>query len=139
MLIAPPKKPLARRQKIAIGVLAVYVGSFLVFGMFYRPPPSLPPTQEQLKLEKQLADERKDRDRDNVYWCSLAVVCSKYAEVRDQCAVAGDFTNCLRVKLKDDWNRIDQCADGGKLIDPPANMPDTFQCIGSELRNWTSK
>ena len=129
---------LAARKKVgpatAVVIILAYV-AFLIWIKFL--PEAPPPTPEELK--QQAAERaqwvegeknRENRARENVYWCSLAGVCSKYAEARDQCAVAGDFTNCLHVKMGKYWDRVGQCTDDGELIDPPAHVPNTLECVG---------
>ena len=50
-------------------------------------------------------------DAYSYYWCHLQKLCSKFSSYRQECAVAGDFMNCLRVKTGTDSNLLDQCRD----------------------------
>ena len=61
--------------------------------------------------------------------CGAWNVCQDYSSARQACAVAGDFNNCLRVKLGDSIVSIADCRNDGTLIDEPPDMPGRLQCM----------
>jgi hypothetical protein len=63
--------------------------------------------------------------------CKLKAICEHYGRSRQQCAIAANFQNCLRVKLNDeDYERVDSCRSDGH-IDPPSAEPSAFSCFFS--------
>jgi hypothetical protein len=90
-----------------------------------------PPTPEQVAASK-AADaaatkrhqlEAAEQEREN-FICDLVNACKKYATVRQECAVAGNFKNCVNIKMgRDDWS---YCSDDGKL--PGWEQPPAPRC-----------
>jgi hypothetical protein len=62
--------------------------------------------------------------------CHIKSVCSQYGAVRQECATAGNFHNCIGVKLGDrDITLIDQCTNAGTLRDIPVDLPNAVECF----------
>jgi hypothetical protein len=62
--------------------------------------------------------------------CHIQMICSKYSAVRQQCAVAGDFNNCVAIKIGRDTRFIGSCTVDGNLTSEIdlAKMPNTVEC-----------
>ena len=64
------------------------------------------------------------------YICHLKSVCENFAQARQDCAMAGNFDNCIKVKLGDENAAlVDVCTNDGKLLYPPDQMPDFLSCF----------
>ncbi|BCH11912.1 hypothetical protein MesoLj131c_61700 [Mesorhizobium sp. 131-3-5] len=132
---------------------------FVIFGLFFLcatilafaakvafPTAFLPetPAQKQQRENAVLADieaktadakakaQQQKRTKDLCHW---ADVCSTYGKARQDCAVAGDFQNCIDVKMGQETWRIPQCADDGTLLQPPVDMPGAIECAGVRLES----
>jgi len=54
--------------------------------------------------------------------CRQAAACKRYSEVREQCATAGSFKTCARIKMGDDAHWNDICSgnvEGGPALPLP--------------------
>jgi hypothetical protein len=62
--------------------------------------------------------------------CDREDFCEAYGETRQACATAGDFANCIRVKIGDkNLGRLGYCANEGGLASPPQDRPSSFECF----------
>jgi hypothetical protein len=129
-----------------IGVVFLCVG----IAVHNAPPPS-PPTQVELEAQaqqrqaQQLAYERRVEDARKAaaargarasWLCRISRSCEKYASVRQDCAVAGDFDNCLRVKMGSDMNDTMYCTNDGHITYPPDDMPSKVECLGVRRQSF---
>jgi hypothetical protein len=85
-------------------------------------------TNQSQEAGANYAQRQREKKRHDDYWCHMQRACSNYARLRNECAVAGDFTNCLHVRMGDDWNIIGQCMDNGNLTNPPDDIPNIVLC-----------
>jgi hypothetical protein len=60
--------------------------------------------------------------------CERAKTCQRYGAARQQCAVAYDFNNCVKIKMSDDFSYSVLCHDSGRPRGEPADVPSEFQC-----------
>lgn len=61
--------------------------------------------------------------------CHLKSMCFEYASARQACATAGNFDNCIMVKMGDDYfSSKDLCLFDGKPSSNLNEMPNEFQC-----------
>lgn len=99
-----------------------------------------PPTPDQLKqqqeqtrrqeiLEKYSSLAEQEKQREKKYICRRIDVCRKYGEARQECAIAGDFNNCVSVKLGDDVYLSGACTVDGKFPTLPNDSPNRVQCF----------
>jgi hypothetical protein len=85
--------------------------------------------QAQREREAQSQRERKERER---LLCLEARACKKYSEARLDCATAGNFKTCLRIKMGEDSFYGDMCSGydvGAPAVALPPDTPNTFQCF----------
>jgi hypothetical protein len=102
------------RSVITLGLL--FFSVFFVFKVWNAEPPTA--------LE--LAKDRK------LYLCHLAEACKKYDRVRLECATAGNFGTCLRIKMGDDAEYSGLCsngAEGAPAAPPPPQTPNMVGCF----------
>jgi hypothetical protein len=68
-------------------------------------------------------------------FCRASSICQHFAKVRQDCATAGDFTNCIEVKMGRDYSSVDQCDDEGGVAGAEAlkTTPSAFQCFVDKL------
>lgn len=75
------------------------------------------------------ADTRA-RDLQTAALCRQKSMCRQYGQVRQECAIAGNFQNCIRVKMGDD--KADEAAanctnDGHAAF--ASNEPNAVDCL----------
>ena len=113
-----------------VGVLA------LVVQLIPKPPPPSPEELERrsrqerlevLALGREEATKRVREERDS-YLCALKKTCANYATVRQSCATAGDFANCISVKMGQEANRVSMCRNDGNLLISPPDLPTDISC-----------
>ena len=58
--------------------------------------------------------------------------CQRYGAARQQCAVAGDFSNCMKIRMGEEYQFVSEyCTDDGK-VRGVTDMPSAVECfIGS--------
>ena len=79
---------------------------------------------EQFAATAQLEDANQKK-----YLCRLTSICSRFATVRQECATAGSFNTCVRVKLGDeDADLTGSCTNDGKLAFTPDKSPNGIEC-----------
>jgi hypothetical protein len=110
--------------------LAILVWGFWEM-MITRPPPIAAQKERNAIIEK----SRQQADQYKRYLCLAAAACRKYDTVRLECATAGSFKTCLRIKMGDDANYIDACSlsDGAPALPPPPDTPNALECF---FRTW---
>jgi hypothetical protein len=123
---------------IGLPIAALFFGwQFGAFDKRFLPP--LPTKEEQTRsaalwaadqrMREQEAQERREYD---LYLCRMKDACSKYDRVRLECAVAGDFRTCLRIKMGDDVHFVDVCSGynaGGPAVPLDPQSPDAVRCF----------
>ena len=65
--------------------------------------------------------------------CHAQFICAKLSDVRQQCAIAGDFKNCVTVKMGDVYYDYACLNDGQVAGVDRAKMPNQLECL---LRNF---
>ena len=139
------KVPAFRNKGFWIGV--ALFGLFMLLGMLNSSPPPAPEhVDEALRLRliaqsQRLAAEDARKNALCMSWktcedtkkrekllCVAWNACQDYSSARQACAVAGDFTNCVRVKVGDNLD-ISDCRNDGSLIEEPPDMPNRLQCM----------
>ena len=121
------------------------VGGFLIFfaamgavglAITYIPQILMSPAERASFIAKQIAEEAQIRtlqsaaEEEKKYLCRLKTVCKTYATVRQDCATAGNFNNCINVKMGDDDAAMTgSCSNDGKPLYPQAKVPDNLECL----------
>ena len=76
--------------------------------------------------------ERELNYQNKQYLCLSAKACKKYDEVRLECATAGSFKTCLRVKMGSDADFSGMCSgfvEGGPALPRPPETPNIVECF----------
>jgi hypothetical protein len=132
-------------------VTAAVFGSFLAIFQVKEKEIIYPPTSEELKqreaiakkradVEAAIAKMRADEEAANAQRqklvCHIKDVCEMYASARQECAIAGNFELCVRVKVGDANSAlIANCSNDGKLLAyRPEDVPSTAVCL---FHKWT--
>jgi hypothetical protein len=135
----------ARRHPILALAAAVYGPLMVVYVIMNVVSPPPPPTPEELQARQAMAEEtaRKDRlaaERTRLAFertrslCRYQAACKKYAEARQECAPAGNFTLCVNVKVEDKGTELASvCNNDGTLKSAPTDMPNRIQCFASDV------
>ncbi len=69
------------------------------------PPPTpaeLAAQRERDARNEQIRQAEKQREQRKQFLCLEAKACKKYSEARLECATAGNFKTCLRIKMGED-------------------------------------
>jgi hypothetical protein len=109
-----------------------------IWAAFTAPPPK-PRTveDEQRNAIAETARQAAEKDRQQLdqhkrELCRAAAVCKKYDTVRLECATAGSFKTCLRVKMGDDAVFANSCNgynEGGPALPPLVGTPNIVECF----------
>jgi hypothetical protein len=119
-------------------VATFLIASAVVFACYYVPPPPETPEQvllrkqeetRRLKLQNEQDERRAQKAEYNDYWCHKQLICNRYRSARQECAVAGNFENCLHVKIGADFSATGSCSEDGELLDTPIDMPNIAECL----------
>jgi hypothetical protein len=76
------------------------------------------------------------KDASKLALCHQAAACKKYSKVREECATAGSFKTCLRIKMGDDAHWSDTCSgyvEGGPALPVPPQTPNSVDCFFGTL------
>jgi hypothetical protein len=71
-------------------------------------------------------------DRQKLALCRQAAACKKYSKVREECAAAGSFKTCLRIRMGDDALWSDTCSgyvEVGPALPLPRQTPNSVDCF----------
>jgi hypothetical protein len=101
------------------------------------PPPVETPQETQAREDAQINHARiqGEKAERKIYLCHLKSVCAKYNSARQECATAGNFANCISVKIGDrDSSLVAQCTNEGNLSYIPADLPNSVECLYWQLR-----
>ena len=130
ILFAAKRHPFAT----ASGLLIFW---FVVWGVT-NPPPVETPEQVQARqaLEMRNAQLRAAAAERSRSLCKLQAVCARYGAARQQCATAGNFENCINVKIgDDDFDEIGSCTNDGSIRYPPDDVPNHLECFLLNIDN----
>lgn len=129
---------------VLLFMLAILVGISVGLGTILPQPPQPSPQELQLQqaaaagdpsAKQQLAQMRAEKDARRSELCHLKQACETFAKVRQECAVAGNYGQCLDIKMGDDASIVSMsCTFDGKVALPPDDMPGSVDCW---VRNWT--
>lgn len=132
-----------RRQPGAV-IYVAFVAAIVIKILIAASLPPLPP--EQRKAQMQAEAEDRARTEQQIAWrnaareqtkelCATKSLCEKYGQARQDCAVAGDFRNCLQVKMGDkDYYQTYLCTNDGKVSGVvESDMPSALSCAASGL------
>src|SRR5262249_61990704 len=75
---------------------------------------------------------RQQKEELNLALCRQAAACKKYSEARLECATAGNFKTCLRIKMGEDAAYIGMCSgyeDGAPAVPLPPETPNAVDCF----------
>jgi len=72
--------------------------------------------------------------------CEERSICAEYAEVRQECATAGSYRNCMSIKLSHGWPwASDGCNPDGSVIGAGPDAPGRLQCTVSDASLWLGR
>ena len=121
------------------GIEKPFIGLLTVLSAMNPQPVQPVETAQQVQsrqdaLKRQTEIEAAATARMNTL-CRARVVCMRYHTARQNCAVAGDFNNCITVKMENDLSALSNCTNDGALRYPPENMPTVLDCLPSNIKN----
>lgn len=63
--------------------------------------------------------------------CRLKDICAQFSKVRQECATAGSFNNCISVKMGDErYGDVGSCTNNGNIGSvAPENVPSRLECL----------
>jgi hypothetical protein len=118
---------LGRGFRNLLGFLYLAVFVWAVWGMMTRAPPSAVDKERDAAVEK----SHRQADQYKKSLCLAAAACKKYDAVRLECATAGNFRTCLRIKMGEDASYIDVCSngEGAPALPSSPETPNDFECF----------
>jgi hypothetical protein len=101
------------RASWAVGILLLFV--LLIWRIVVVTPPRHPPPNWRWSREGDSGKENAQQRRQQTWQikrslCSEAKACKKYNEARLECATAGNFKTCLRIKMDEDASYAEVCS-----------------------------
>ena len=80
---------------------------------------------------KEREEQARARQETTKALCRLKDICKQYAEVRQDCATAGNFNNCISVKMGDErFGEVANCANDGSIASVTSdNVPSRIDCL----------
>jgi hypothetical protein len=63
------------------------------------------------------------------YLCRMPEICTKYRAMRLECAVAGNFKNCITIKMGRDASLLDLCTEEGEPGYRDPATPNILECF----------
>ena len=104
----------------------------IALAIFVKLHPGTPEEIANRSAKDAALSARREHD---VALCHLKAACTKYGDSRQGCATAGNFDNCMTVKMGDvDLSMVKaSCSNDGALIDPPVDLPNDVACLAYNL------
>jgi hypothetical protein len=143
----PAKIPQYRRTLYVFVALVVGVVFIIITAILDPPSPETPAQAEarQKELQRLMAqqaeqaaqDQKASRYKDEL--CHTKLVCRRYHSARQDCAVAGNFDNCMHIKISDkDWTYMSLCTNDGDVDVPQyvSDMPSEVECAARNAVQW---
>jgi hypothetical protein len=120
-------------DKIVIYSATLMLAVFIYYQRKYPLPPPSPEDQQRASAEKVAVEKRREQEyRYKQYLCRAAAACKKYDEVRLECATAGSFKTCLRIKMGKDADYSESCSgyiEGAPAVPRPPETPNVVECF----------
>jgi hypothetical protein len=118
------------------------VALFVSIVIFVEPPPP-PLTPELQAIQQQRAEraeqiQRAEQKREvevreqKVRLCRWAATCRRYDAARLECATAGNFNMCLKIKMGSEADYIGACSgfkEGAPTVAPSPETPNLIECF----------
>jgi hypothetical protein len=128
---------------IAGAVIAVFVW-LSALSLLAPSPPNYTPEEMARSAEEEAkrAAERENQREFRRYLCHAAAACRKYSEARLECATAGNFKTCLRIKMDEDASYSDMCSGydiGAPAVPLPRETPDWKTCLFLTMDQWLGR
>jgi hypothetical protein len=122
----------ALRKAWAVGILLLFV--LLIWRIVVVTPPRPSPTELAVQREGDSSAEKQRRQMWQIkrFLCLEAKVCKKYNEARLECATAGNFKTCLRIKMDEDASYAEVCSGydlGAPAVPLPPETPNAVECF----------
>jgi hypothetical protein len=128
-----------RRRGASTLVLAFIAFVLVVWAIVPQPPPPPPetPAQTQARREAYQAEvQRREAEAQRqaaaaerkASLCHLQSVCVRYGRARQECATAGDYKNCVDIKMGTDATDLYPCMNDGGVFNQPSDMPSRVAC-----------
>lgn len=129
-----PAEPSNRLGLYICLVIAVWFVASIVYGMLFPPSPAeLAAAKASAQASQQLEQTKRDTQALHQQYldglCHQEAVCERYGPARQECATAGNYNNCITIKLGSlDASTVDACTEDGKLAFRPSDMPNGAVC-----------
>jgi hypothetical protein len=111
---------MTKNRSVSNRVIGVLIGAIpvLVIGLGIWAQPQSRAATEKAELSRSL--------------CHAAAACKKYSEARLECATAGNFKTCLRIRMGNDASYSDLRSgydEGAPAVPLPPETPNTVTCF----------
>jgi hypothetical protein len=126
-LFLPMCSPRLKAKYAYVPLGTLLVGGTAFFWAVATAPPRPVPTAEEIRQRRQEEQTHRQEEQTRRYLCRVAAACRKYDEVRVECATAGTFKTCMRIKMGEDAGLYGS-DDGAPAILPPGT-PSRLDCL----------
>lgn len=125
---------IAVNQPVPAIIIVAVVAAVLWMVLFPQPAQEIRANQLQ---DARQAQAQQETEREAEYLCRLVSICSKFATVRQDCATAGNFDNCVKIKLGEEkFSETTYCTADGRLnYTPSIPVPSKLACLIGSLGN----
>jgi hypothetical protein len=124
--------PFVKRHPFFALLVVPFLGFVIAVNLLV---PSETPQQRQVAAAQQSAEseqltaQRRERDEHLRVACRVKRACEQWATVRQECAVAGNFDNCVNIKMEDKTAVLmDYCTNDGHMGDR-SEEPSALDCL----------
>lgn len=116
-------------QLLLVAAIALLMTSLFIWAAI-NPPPEETPAQAQARVAAQQAEAHRQAEASArvLSLCELQSVCLKYGVARQACAPAGNYDQCMGIKMGGNFWRVANCTYDGDVRNPPADMPTRVEC-----------
>jgi hypothetical protein len=88
------------------------------------------PTPENARIVDPAATQQQASERQRTQsLCHQQALCRKFGEARQECATAGNYKNCLSIKMGDDAMDLYPCMNDGTAWGAPKDIPNRLTCF----------
>ena len=128
-LLAPGSRTRTLVANLLIAIPALFLAWLILWEAIHpRLQPAQPTAAQVANQQQQISDRQRTQ-----LLCQRQALCRKFGEARRACATAGNYKNCIDIKMGDDAMDVYPCMNNGTVWGAPKDMPDRLTCFVSSV------